>query len=553
MKKAIFLAPIILVPIIVGAALLVQTQTRGIDPDELEHLHAACAVSWGEVPYRDFFEHHPPALYYLLQPILRITGVELPALAWSRLLMWFIGMASLAATAGLAYRTSGKIAAMVAPALLCCTTVFFWKTIEVRPDVPAMFLLVLAAYGIVALEHRRGVSSLLIGLLLGLSILFTQKSLVPAAAMIIAQPTLLRNGRNIFWKTVLLQTFFIFLGVTAVWLLAIGLFSTAGAARAFAHATVIQLFDWPVRENPMIALRATLAADLPLWFAAAAAVVATIRRLCISITKQDVITTEQNVSQKENLPDCRDFLAVVVAISFIGGLLIQAAHAQYYLLWLPFVAVLAADSFVHWGSGVFSRRSSQVVLVMVFVVLSIESELATNAIYRGNDGALPHLMEQCPRLGFSAFAILTMVILPAVVAICCVRDRRGAAVFCLAAMAFSYAGLRNLNAVCWSKRDQVAAIAEVNRLVGPGETVFDGYTNLGVFRRHAYYYWWLNRCSLAVMSSDERGPKLLAALQKSPPKVICFDENITQLSKAVRAWIAENYRPIQPPLYLRNK
>ena len=38
--------------------------------DELEHLHAAWCITQGQVPFRDFFEHHTPALYYLLAPVV---------------------------------------------------------------------------------------------------------------------------------------------------------------------------------------------------------------------------------------------------------------------------------------------------------------------------------------------------------------------------------------------------------------------------------------------------------------------------------------------------
>jgi hypothetical protein len=530
---------LLLVPVAVGAALLMQTQIRGIDPDELEHLHAACAISWGDVPYRDFFEHHPPALYYLLQPILRVTGAELPALAWSRLLMWLFGMAALAATAGVAYRTSGKTAAMAAPALLCCTTVFFSKTIEVRPDVPAMLLLSLAAFGIVASEKQRGLAALFVGFSLGLTILLTQKSLVPAAAMLFAQAIVFRHGR---------KTALILVGITAVWVIAFGLFSTAGAAGAFFHAAVVQLVRWPVRQNPITALRPTLSADLPLWFGAAAAIVTTIRR-----NRATPASTNDAPAAALLRLQCREFLSTVVALSFVGGLLIHAAYTQYYLLWFPLAAVLAADSFVRWGSGIFERRSRQAVLLIAIALLAIEMELTLHAIQRGNNGALPHFIEQFSLRGFGVFAIVVLAILPAIVGICCVRGRRGVAVFCLAAMGFGYAGLRNFDAVCWSNLDQMAYIELVDQKVAPDETVFDGYTGLGVFRRHAYYYWWLNPYSLALMSPDQRGRELLAALKKSPPKIVCFDENIKRLPQSVQAWIAENYRPLQPPLYVRNK
>ncbi len=38
--------------------------------DEFEHLHASWMVAEGKVPYRDFFEHHHPLLWYLSAPIV---------------------------------------------------------------------------------------------------------------------------------------------------------------------------------------------------------------------------------------------------------------------------------------------------------------------------------------------------------------------------------------------------------------------------------------------------------------------------------------------------
>lgn len=40
--------------------------------DDLEHLRAAYFVSLGDVPYRDFFEHHHPLLWYILAPLMKI-------------------------------------------------------------------------------------------------------------------------------------------------------------------------------------------------------------------------------------------------------------------------------------------------------------------------------------------------------------------------------------------------------------------------------------------------------------------------------------------------
>ena len=40
--------------------------------DEFEHLHASWLVSAGKVPYKDFFEHHNPLLWYLSAPLVSL-------------------------------------------------------------------------------------------------------------------------------------------------------------------------------------------------------------------------------------------------------------------------------------------------------------------------------------------------------------------------------------------------------------------------------------------------------------------------------------------------
>ena len=68
--------------------------------DELEHLHATWCVAQGQLPYRDFFEHHTPLLYYLLAPIAALLKPELSydrALALiliSRGLVYVLGLCS---------------------------------------------------------------------------------------------------------------------------------------------------------------------------------------------------------------------------------------------------------------------------------------------------------------------------------------------------------------------------------------------------------------------------------------------------------------------------
>lgn len=40
--------------------------------DNIEHIHSSFLVATGEVPYRDFFQHHNPLLWYLMAPVVRL-------------------------------------------------------------------------------------------------------------------------------------------------------------------------------------------------------------------------------------------------------------------------------------------------------------------------------------------------------------------------------------------------------------------------------------------------------------------------------------------------
>jgi hypothetical protein len=58
------------------AAWLPALLHRSFDADEFEHSHAAWCVYRGMLPYRDFFEHHTPFYYYLLRPFFRWFAVD---------------------------------------------------------------------------------------------------------------------------------------------------------------------------------------------------------------------------------------------------------------------------------------------------------------------------------------------------------------------------------------------------------------------------------------------------------------------------------------------
>jgi hypothetical protein len=110
---------------------------RRIDPDESQHLHVAWLVGQGQVPYRDFWEHHLPFFYYGMAPLT----------AWlpDRPEVYFAARAVMAAMAAVAVGLTWQLArrlsadgAVWAVVVLLFLPQFAETSTETRPDVPAL-------------------------------------------------------------------------------------------------------------------------------------------------------------------------------------------------------------------------------------------------------------------------------------------------------------------------------------------------------------------------------------------------------------------------------
>ncbi len=129
---AFFIARIFLIP------------RRVFDPDELEHTHAAWSVFRGLLPYKDFFEHHTPWYYFGLAPFFRWFAVDQSFESARHFLLFgrVISLA-LAALAVVLVIQLGRLGAnrgvgLLTGLFLAAQPIFIQKTLEIRPDVPAL-------------------------------------------------------------------------------------------------------------------------------------------------------------------------------------------------------------------------------------------------------------------------------------------------------------------------------------------------------------------------------------------------------------------------------
>jgi hypothetical protein len=104
-----------------------------------------------------------------------------------------------------------------------------------------------------------------------------------------------------------------------------------------------------------------------------------------------------------------------------------------------------------------------------------------------------------------------------------------------------------------SNLDKLASIRFVIENTRPDESVMDGYTGIGVFRPHAYRYYFLHAELRAMLGEAERR-EVLEGLRSGAlaPRLISFDGHLSRLSPEIRAFFEEHYASVeQGPLWAR--
>lgn len=172
--------------------------------DEFEHLHAAWCVSQGEIIYKDFFEHHPPLFYFTLVPVYHVfEGASL--LLTARLVMvLFVALIFLLVYL-IATHVKNRVAGIGAVFLVSSTVLFLQKSLEIRPDVPALMFLLAAVFCVISAANKKPFWYFLAGVSMALSLLYTPKTLFPLLGLVLAVVLTSDSGRELIkrllWST----------------------------------------------------------------------------------------------------------------------------------------------------------------------------------------------------------------------------------------------------------------------------------------------------------------------------------------------------------------
>lgn len=314
-------------------------QTRWFNPDEFEHMHASWCVTEGMVPYRDFFEHHTPWLWYLLAPLVAggapasDASAAFDVLIAARAASLVVSAAALCALIWLGRRWNGLLCGVVSALCLAGLRMFLYKTTEIRPDVPALLswigCLVGLAYALRAPESReaRRGPFLAAGFCLGATIMLNQKILfaIPGLGAAVLAWMAFASPRSVRADRVRALGWFVAglcVPPAATW----AYFAAHGAAWDFLHSTFLLNARWKAVEPREPWLHQLMTEEWPVSLLAVGGVAVWLWELASA-----------------RRCDWLGLMFIASGISLLLGLLvIPIAFSQYYLPLLPLLTLFAA-------------------------------------------------------------------------------------------------------------------------------------------------------------------------------------------------------------------
>lgn len=304
---------------VVAFLVLLLALFRDFDRDEFEAVHTSWKILNGERIYIDFFQHHHPFYYYLIAPFIHLIGENTSTLLVLRLLSFsmYLGMLWLAFQFSLHFYKN-RMVGWVSVLFLSCISMFSQKAIEIRPDVPQVFLALLALYSLFqSKESKKRLPFFLSAISIGLSFLFLQKTIFIIASIGLVQLYWLYLDKHYWTKIVVywficgvsIAPYILYLITTSQvedyvfwnWILNMHFEGGFSAFKAIIDSFYYNHFIWLLFVVGMIKFHKSIPNEL-----------------------------------------------IIISITLFGTVfLVQAPYRQYFMPFLPFMSVISASVFLN--------------------------------------------------------------------------------------------------------------------------------------------------------------------------------------------------------------
>ena len=148
--------------------------------DNIEHIHSSFMVAIGQVPYRDFFQHHNPLLWYLFAPLTKLFEYDTTIAEVACLVSLLVFLKSLVYVYRIVYELYNDKFWGLAAAAMVAAPGYKLYAIDLRPDNYMIFCLMGGLYYFIRyLKYHKGKELTIAFVWMTVSFLFAQKALFP--------------------------------------------------------------------------------------------------------------------------------------------------------------------------------------------------------------------------------------------------------------------------------------------------------------------------------------------------------------------------------------
>ncbi len=497
---------------------LVVPYRQKIELDEFEHLHAAWLVSLGQTPYVDFFEHHTPLFYFLGAAILPLENSRFDTILQARLLALAFSLL-MAVSAWLWMRRYGQLHALIAACLLGSTVFLLKNGSTVFLDTFSAPLLVISAF-FIATGEKSPLRMAASGLAFGLAILFNLKAsmalFAPAALLLSRVVWSSSYARRIWLQGAIAYSLG---GIAAILFLAVLLGPTG--LEGLWRSVVEMNLAWKARRSGLREV-AELAWGDP--FVCAAALAGLLHRLRDLIRRRFLL-------KEQDIP------ALFLASLAVGFFLMPVVWREYFVLVVPFILLVAAQALAGWFEAGFEDRRLATVSLCVLLFFGALALFPYRAIFRAD--RLAYVQSAVMLAGFACLSLAVRA--------------SGSQWWLQRSLCLALIGVVPLVRVGTElhrldNHPQRAQVEYILANTSATDAIFDGYSGLGLFRPHAYRYWFLHEEVQAMLPEQEKTSGIIEALEFKRPPLAIVDRWVKSLPPKVQTYLRDHYEDTALPL-----
>ncbi len=168
----------------IGFAVWTVFFTETGNGDNVEHIHATWLVAYGKIPYKDFFQHHNPLLWYLFAPVIRLFGNPMAILDAAHGISLLAGVMAFFVVYKISTRFFASGFAALLGLLTLCPPYYYIYCFNYNPDTFMALFFAIGLYYLFAYWEKAKLSALLLSFAsFFIAFMFTQKILTVLAVL----------------------------------------------------------------------------------------------------------------------------------------------------------------------------------------------------------------------------------------------------------------------------------------------------------------------------------------------------------------------------------